>query len=83
MPRCSAPPAGPAAIGGSLTVSSGRFYPPGTSGDAQTPLDVTLTVTQGGSTAPSRLYPAGQTAVGHAVLDASGTPIAGAGIFRG
>src|SRR5215831_10884388 len=40
---------GPTAAGGKLVVSSGRFYPPGSSNLA-TPLDVTLVVTQNGPT---------------------------------
>lgn len=67
---------GPSALGGTLTVSSGRFYPPGTGGGAQTPLDVTLAVTQGGP-----LLPAGKAAVGTLVLDAKGAPAAALGHF--
>ena len=41
---------GPDALGGTLTVSSGRFVPP-VGGTALTPLDVTLRVTQSGNVA--------------------------------
>jgi filamentous hemagglutinin family protein len=39
------------ALGGSLTISSGRFYPPA-GGSAPTPLDITLQVAQTGVVAP-------------------------------
>ncbi len=69
---------GPTALGGSLTISSGRFYPPDDSKPA-TPLDVTLTVTQSGAMIPTPFYPAGGTAIGHAVRDGNGKVIAGQG----
>ena len=72
---------GPSALGGSLVISSGRFYPPGTAASAQTPLDVTLTVTQSGPAAPPQTRPAGQSAIGNAVRGASGTALAGQGYF--
>ncbi len=52
---------GSSAQGGSLVVSSGKFFLPGTA-SAQTPLDVTLVVTQSGPA-----LPAGTAAVGVAV----------------
>ena len=71
-------PGGPSAVGGSLTISSGRFVPPG-SGEELTPLDVTLEVTQEGPTIPASFYDAGQTAIGHPVVDAQGEVIPGFG----
>jgi filamentous hemagglutinin family protein len=53
---------GPTALGGTLSVSSGRFYAPN-GGLTPTPLDVTLTVTQYGPTLPS----SGKFGVGFAV----------------
>ena len=72
---------GPSALGGSLVISSGKFYPPGTSTTAQTPIDVTLTVTQSGTTLPAQSLPAGQSIIGNAVRTASGAAIAGQGYF--
>ena len=66
---------GPSALGGSLSVSSGRFYPPGSS-VVPTPLDVTLLVTQ---TSPA--FTAGSSALGRPVLDAAGNALAGKGYF--
>ena len=67
---------GPSALAGSLSLSSGRF-----SLSTLSPLDETLTVTQSGLTIPAPFYPAGQTAIGHQVVDASNQPIAGLGYF--
>jgi hypothetical protein len=54
---------GPSAYGGSLSVSSGPTVSVG-----QSPLQVTLTVTQSGETIKNpHFYPAGQTAIGYAV----------------
>lgn len=72
---------GPSALGGGLVVSSGKFYAPGTASGAQTPTDVTLTVTQSGPTAPQQNVPAGQSAIGQPVRSANGTAIAGQGYF--
>ena len=72
---------GPSALGGSLTISSGRFYPLGTSASAQTPRDVTLTVTLNGPTIPTQARPAGQSAIGNAILGANGAPLTGQGYF--
>jgi len=66
---------GPSAIGGSLSISSGAFI------SNPTPLDPTLVVTQNGSTIPVAFYPAGQDAIGHAVVDKHGNPIAPMGYF--
>ncbi|MGB8165868.1 MAG: filamentous hemagglutinin family protein, partial [Chthoniobacteraceae bacterium] len=53
---------GPTALGGTLSISSGRFYAPN-GGLTPTPLDVTLQVTQGGRTLPG----SGKFGVGKAV----------------
>ena len=65
---------GASTVGGSLTVSSGRFLPVGVS-TPLTPLDITMTVTQSGPTVPLPFYPAGATAIGHAVVDADGNAL--------
>ncbi len=72
---------GPSALGGNLVISSGRFYPPGTASSSQTPLDVTLTVTQGGPTAPPQTLAPGQSAIGNTVRGANGAALAGQGYF--
>ena len=72
---------GPSALGGSLSISSGKFYPPGTSASAQTPIDVTLTVKQSGSTLPAQSLPAGQSEIGNAVRTTTGAAITGQGYF--
>ena len=56
---------GSSALGGTLTVSSGRFNAPG---HVQTPLDVTLQIIQSGLTLPS----GAETAIGKAVFGAAG-----------
>ncbi|MEO6052642.1 MAG: hypothetical protein ABIP97_01385, partial [Chthoniobacterales bacterium] len=70
---------GATAQGGSLIVSSGRFYPVGSS--PASPLDVVMTVSQEGTTIPRAFYTSGQTAIGHPVLDSAGNPIQGMGYF--
>ena len=70
-----------ATLGGTLTVSSGKFFPPGAAASAQTPAEVTLTVTQAGPTIPAQTIPAGQSAIGNAVRGASGAVLAGQGYF--
>src|SRR5262249_6841038 len=70
---------GPSATGGTLSISSGRFYPD--SATLPTPLDVTLFVTQNGPTIPSAFYSAGETAIGHAIRDAAGGLLQGEGYF--
>lgn len=69
---------GPSAIGGSLSVSSGHFVLPNTQ---SLPTDIDLVVTQGGTTIPRSFYGAGQTAIGHPVLNANGSLAAGVGHF--
>jgi len=71
---------GPTALGGTLSISSNRFFPPDDA-TPQTPLDVTLHVTQTGATIPAPFYSAGQTAIGHPVLDAHGHVVPGLGYF--
>lgn len=61
---------GPSAVGGSLTVA-GVTLPASNA----TPLNVTLTVTQGGPVIPAPFYPAGQTAIGNTVVDGMGHAI--------
>ncbi|MCE9520204.1 MAG: filamentous hemagglutinin N-terminal domain-containing protein, partial [Verrucomicrobia bacterium] len=65
---------GPTALGGTLIVSSGRFYPPAS---VQTPADINLVVTQSSPTIPR----AGQNGIGRPVLDSTGTPLPGMGYF--
>ncbi len=72
---------GPTAQGGNLVVSSGKFYPLGTSASAQTPADVTLTVTQSGPVVPAQKLAAGATAIGSSVKDAGGAVLVGQGYF--
>jgi len=69
---------GSAAAGGSLTVSSGRFYPPST---VKSPLDITLEVSQQALALSPSFYPDGETAIGHPVLDINDQPVSGYGHF--
>jgi filamentous hemagglutinin family protein len=69
---------GPTANGGSLMVSSGRFYPPST---ISSPFDITLALSQQDLALSSSFYPAGETAIGHPVFDSNGQPIPGFGHF--
>jgi filamentous hemagglutinin len=64
---------GPTATGGSLIVTSGRYYDPLAT---RTPLDTSLLVKQSGWT-----LPAGFAGIGNPVVDGSGTPIPGMGYF--
>jgi filamentous hemagglutinin family protein len=72
---------GPTATGGSLTISSGRFYSPQVGAGSEIPLDVTLAVSQQDAGLSSAFYPAGETAIGHPVLDSNGQLIPGFGHF--
>ena len=72
---------GPTAMGGTLTVSSGRFYSPLVGNASKTPLDVTLAVSQQDSAFSSAFYPAGETAIGYPVTDTAGQSIPGLGYF--
>jgi hypothetical protein len=70
---------GPTALGGSLYVSSGLFYPATVS--VHSPLDVNLVVKQSGPTfAPLNLMP-GQTGVGQVVRNSMDGLLQGAGGF--
>lgn len=68
-------PGGPAAVGGTLSIFSGRFYPFGAS---RTGADINLVVTQSGSTIAATNTRRG---VGLEVLDESGTVLSGMGYF--
>ena len=74
-------PGGASALGGNLIITSGKFYPPGTSTSAQQPSDVTLTVTQSGITIAPQNLPVGQTFIGNPVRNASGALLPGQGYF--
>lgn len=66
---------GPSAVGGTLAVSSGRFY---VDSAPRNGADINLVVTQGGRVlAPTNLAPG----VGVSVLDATGAPVSGMGAF--
>ena len=67
-------PGGRSAIGGSVTISSGRFRPAGV---PSTSADVTMVVRQGGRVLPSGV-PRG---IGEALVDAAGTPLPALGNF--
>ncbi|MGH8048617.1 MAG: hypothetical protein ACREKL_15365, partial [Chthoniobacterales bacterium] len=74
---------GPTALGGGLSVSSGRFYTTLDTGSAK---DTTLIVTQGNRTIPldplASLFGTGeQTAIGKPVMKADGTILPGVGHF--
>lgn len=66
---------GPTAIGGSLTISSGRFY---ASGSAQFGSDINLVVTQSGQTIATTNR---QNGIGRSVRDAAGAVLPGMGYF--
>jgi filamentous hemagglutinin len=66
---------GPTAVGGTLSIFSGRFYPQAAS---RTSADINLAVTQSSATiADTNVHPG----IGIAVLDAAGTPLPGMGYF--
>jgi len=67
---------GPSAVGGKLVVSSGLSDP------NIPPSTPTLTVTQGAHSIPfAPFYPSGGDAIGHAVVDSHGNPVAPTGYF--
>ncbi len=70
---------GPAGLGGTLIISSGRFTP--VSAIALTPLDPTLIVTQDGRAIPAAFYGPGQNAVRNPVRDRTGAALPGLGYF--
>jgi hypothetical protein len=65
---------GSSARGGTLTLSSGIFLLPGAT---QTPLNVSLELTQSGPDVTTPFYSQGQTAIGNTVLGAGGTTPSG------
>lgn len=68
---------GPTAAGGTLLISSGRFEGPN-----PVPSEINLVVSQNKRNIPVPSYfPAGQTAIGNAVVDAKGNVITGMGYF--
>ena len=67
---------GTGAVGGTLSISSGRFYQLGAQA---TPLDPTLAVSESGPTISYPFYPAGETAIGQTVSAPGGS--AGMGFF--
>ncbi len=71
---------GSSAIGGTLNMSSGRFYLPGTATGA-TPLDVTMVVIEDGQTIQIPFYREGENAIGHVVRRFNATPSDGLGHF--
>ena len=71
---------GNSAIGGTLTLSSGLYFPTG-SAVTQTPLSVTMTIGQSGYVIPTTFYSSGQTAIGHSIVNSSGAAIAAGGYF--
>ncbi len=71
---------GSSAIGGTLTMSSGLYFPTGAA-NTQTPLSVTMTVSQSGPVIPASFYSTGQTAIGHAIINSSGVSLPAGGYF--
>ncbi len=67
---------GPTALGGSLNVSSGRFY---VSGEARTTADLNLMVTQGTGAVPT--LAAGESVIGQVLRDSQGNPLEQMGHF--
>ena len=64
--------------GGTLTVSSGLYFPLGVD-NTVTPLLPNIIVTQSGAAIPAGFNASGQNATGQAVLDVNGLPLAGRG----
>lgn len=60
--------------GGSLSISSGRFYGKGV---VSSPTDITLQVTQGGASIPASYTATGRSVLGSPVNDADGNPVSG------
>ena len=69
---------GPTSLGGTLEISSGRYYPTGTTG---TPLDSNLVVTQNTLPAIAPL-PATAGAIGQPLHTTAGGPVIGRGYFK-
>ena len=72
---------GPTALGGTLSVSSGRYFTPNTTASEKDPLDITLQVTQGGSTLPAALVKVNGSPIGVPVFGVDGQPVVGLGHF--
>lgn len=68
---------GPTALGGTLSVQSGRFY---ATGVIAQPNDFNLVVTQNATNLPGRFFANG-SGIGLAVLDGNGQPMTGMGYF--
>jgi filamentous hemagglutinin family protein len=68
---------GPSATGGSLQISSGRYYSTNVTASLQSPDDVTITLSQNGVP----FHYAGATAIGNAVLGANNSPLSSQGYF--
>ena len=71
---------GSSGLGGSLTISSGRFFS-AANADDRDPLDVTLQVTQSGRALPKNLVKKNGSAVGLAVRGKDGVALDGFGRF--
>jgi hypothetical protein len=69
---------GSVALGGSLSVSSGRFN---AAGVVQTPLDVTLTVAQSGEDLPKPFQKSGRAIIGQRLVNESGAFLPTHGFF--
>ena len=66
------------ALGGSVTISSGRFY----NGVPPMPSDITLVVTQNTPSIPVPFHPAGQSGVGSVITDSLGATLTEQGYFE-
>lgn len=75
----SARSGGGTAIGGALSVSSGRFYAVGVQSK---PDDVNIVVTQGTPSVPASIYPAGSNAIGRVVRTSGGAIVTQQGYFQ-
>jgi filamentous hemagglutinin family protein len=75
----SAERGGSNAAGGTLEVSSGRFYLPGI---GSSPNDIDLWVTQNTRSIPASIYPAGGNAIGRIVRDSGGSAVTSQGYFQ-
>jgi hypothetical protein len=71
---------GPSALGGTLTVSSSRYYSP-TDTTPTDPLDITLQVKQSGPSIQGKLIKVNGSTVGQALLGLDGNALVGIGRF--
>ncbi|MDD5200596.1 MAG: filamentous hemagglutinin N-terminal domain-containing protein, partial [Terrimicrobiaceae bacterium] len=69
---------GPTAVGGSLSIASGRFIAPNT---IDTPKDVNLVITQSGWRIPGDFLDDGKPPIGSTIRDATGAVVPGRGYF--